>query len=82
MSDVSALNYFDEASKCPACGSDDVRSRFRGPISQDPSWYDRKNHPEGKWPEAAYIHRTCRRCEYEWPEAPLTGSLDSRPEAS
>lgn len=64
-------NKYNPAAKCGACGHDEVKTRFIGPIEEDPCWYDRKYKPLGKWPEVPYLHRTCSRCGNEWPEQPL-----------
>jgi predicted nucleic-acid-binding Zn-ribbon protein len=68
MSDVK-LPKFNAESTCPKCGHDDVSVRYRGPIDDDVLWYDRKYRPVGKWPEHEYLHRTCKSCAYDWPEA-------------
>lgn len=78
MTSVTMLAPFNESAICRACGSDKVRSRYRPPISEDPCWYARKYSPMGKWPEEPYIHRTCDRCDYEWPEAPVTELYELR----
>ena len=71
VEDARLLPY-DAARPCPQCGNDRVKTRYEGPIEQDPCWYDRKYRPVGKWPEHPYLHRTCERCEYQWPEASLS----------
>jgi len=60
---------YDSNAICPKCGGDKIATRYRGPIEDDPGWYQRKYSPGGKWPEYEYQHRTCERCEYDWPEA-------------
>ena len=53
---------------CSKCGHDDIHVRYEGPIEWDPCWYDRKYSPPGKWPEHEYLHHTCKKCGYDWPE--------------
>ncbi len=69
---VTELRPFDGHAACPKCDHDVVRTRYVGHIQQDPCWYERTYSPPGKWPEHEYMHRTCERCKYEWPEAALT----------
>lgn len=66
------LKPFKLKCRCPKCGGSNVKSRYEGPIDQDPCWYDRKYNPVGKWPDYEYMHRTCETCSYAWPEACLT----------
>jgi len=65
----SKLKPFNEKAICPKCGGDKIQTYHQGPIEDDPCWYDRKNKPVGKWPKHEYLHRTCDRCKYAWPEA-------------
>jgi len=71
------MSTYDPEAKCAACGHDLVGTRYVGPIEQDPCWYDRKYKPLGKWPEEAYLHRTCERCGNEWPEATMSPALSA-----
>lgn len=66
---ADTCSEFSEKSACPKCGCADVMSSYRPHIDQDPLWYDRTYKPVGKWPTHEYIHRRCRRCGYDWPEA-------------
>lgn len=65
------LQPYNPKSTCPKCKGRDVATRYEGPIEEDPCWYGRKYEPRGKWPEKEYMHRTCKRCDYEWPESVL-----------
>ena len=66
------MRKYNSKAKCPKCGHNHILVRHEGPISDDPCWYDRRYTPVGKWPENEYMHRTCERCKYEWPEACLS----------
>lgn len=66
------MKPFSPTSKCPKCGTDDVRARHEPDIEHDPCWYDRTYKPAGKWPKHEFIRRTCNRCKYEWLEACLS----------
>jgi Zn ribbon nucleic-acid-binding protein len=68
---MPTLKLFNASAKCPKCAHPKISTRHEGHIDQDPCWYDRKYHPVGKWPEHEYMHRTCERCGYDWPEAVL-----------
>lgn len=70
---MNKLTPFDASSVCPKCGHDDIDTRYEGPIEDDPCWYDRTYNPVGKWPRKEYMHRTCERCKYQWPEAVIAG---------
>lgn len=66
------LSPFNTDARCPKCDHDKIACRHEGPIDDDPCWYNRKYKPVGKWPGHEYVHRTCERCRYAWPEAVLT----------
>lgn len=66
---MGGLKPYSPKSKCPKCGHPKVGTRHEGRIEDDPCWYERKYNPVGKWPEHEYLHRTCDRCGYAWPES-------------
>lgn len=63
------LKAFDPKSRCPKCGNASCKTRWEDKIENDPCWYDRTYRPPNKWPKHEYMHRTCQRCQYQWPEA-------------
>ena len=63
------MKPFDPVAKCPKCGNDDIRATFRiknefGRCGESPTKHCPSTMPE-------HLHRECRRCHYEWVEAPL-----------
>ena len=63
------LKPYDPDATCPKCGHDDIMTvhhkfgRQSTVCSPSVSAYFRD------MPEGEHLHRTCRRCRYEWPEA-------------
>ncbi len=62
---MTELEPFNEGATCPKCGHDDISTRYckdRRPV-------------ELCWPYVTgeHLHRTCKRCGFEW----LEGCLDA-----
>jgi predicted nucleic-acid-binding Zn-ribbon protein len=49
---------------CPKCGGVSVQTRFH--LSGSDCSLGGPSYPTGE-----HLHRTCERCGYNWPEAPL-----------
>ena len=56
------MKKFDPEAVCPKCGSDDIGTHY---------CYEGKVYCKPPWHKAALLHRCCKRCHYEWNEAPL-----------
>jgi predicted amidophosphoribosyltransferase len=55
------MKGYDAKGCCPKCGAADISDS-----------YQKGRHLVGHcWEEGEHIHRYCRTCHYEWPEACL-----------
>ena len=62
------LKQYNPDAVCPKCGCKTIKTRWEDKIENDLNWYERKYYPRDKWPETEYMHRTCERCDFQWPE--------------
>lgn len=64
MSEQATLRpYSADAARCPKCGGLEVGTHYRREREYMPC-YNVAGCPRGE-----HLHRICRRCHYEWPEA-------------
>jgi len=54
---------FNPNAKCPKCSGKDISAQYC-----EKAWPESDHELSEKEP---HIHRHCRRCHYEWDEAPL-----------
>lgn len=66
------MKPYDPNAKCPKCGWDEISSSW---IPADKCWTAEPRRWEGNQTREAHISRTCRRCHYRWPEAPLDAEI-------
>jgi len=67
------MQQFNAEAICPKCGHKDISARF---CERARAWDSCWSAVKGE-----HIHRCCRRCLYEWFEAPLNGSRNRHEEA-
>ncbi len=62
------MNKFNNSATCSKCGSSNVSARYC-----EHDWCSDFDHKYGRCQAAdgPHIHRYCRRCGYDWLEAPL-----------
>lgn len=74
---VAALKPFDAEATCAKCGHDDLGTSYQrnGHCTHYPNrcpFADSLHDPKCCDTKASeHIHRHCRRCHFEWPEAVL-----------
>lgn len=67
------MNIYRSSNKCPKCGGVEISERHHEGIDKC-TWG--QSHFVGE-----HIHRTCKRCGYQWPETPLDIKVED-PESS
>lgn len=67
------MTPFDPAAKCPKCGHDETSDAYHKNGYKCPfgSVVDVGREEE-------HIHRTCKRCGFDWPEAVLERTKERR----
>ena len=64
------MDDFNHSRKCSKCGSGDINTQFHRAMyfSQQCTWGSNAKS------SAEHMHRSCRRCGYDWLEVPLDNS--------
>lgn len=57
---------FNGEATCPKCGHDDIGTHY---CEEQARTFT--PHCASPWERVGHLHRKCRRCNYEWIEAPL-----------
>ncbi len=60
------MNTYKVSNKCPKCGGCEISDQYH----KDQWPCNRYRHDKPVW-DKEHIHRTCKRCGYEWAEEPL-----------
>jgi hypothetical protein len=81
---IADLPYFDEAARCPKCWHDDIGTSWEENAHCSGHRYPHDWCPTPTFkPEcctAEHLHRTCRRCHFQWAEAVISCSDQSSDE--
>lgn len=60
---------YDADKACPKCGHDKVATIF---IEASPNDYEHRHGELRGWPMHEYLLRRCERCQFAWPERPVS----------
>lgn len=68
-----SLEPFNEKATCPMCGHEEIGVRFSASCYK--TWCAARSECSIDFP---HLHRACRRCGYDWPEAPITAQNEEK----
>ena len=67
------MEAFNLNQKCPKCGGDDICTRYHPTVYFSYACSYRDCSHEGD----EHLHRYCRRCAYDWCQAPLDAKVEA-----